>query len=112
IDLDLRPIYHYSENRVRAHVFCSMLALYVTWHMREALAPLMFSDEEIPERHDPVAPALRSRAAHAKDATKLGADGEVLHSFSTLLAHLGTLTRNTVEFTQGIQIEQLSVPTP
>ncbi|WP_156099322.1 hypothetical protein [Ferrimicrobium acidiphilum] len=61
---------------------------------------------------DPVAPALRSDAARAKDATKLGANGEVLHSFATLLAHLGTLTRNTVEFSQGIQIEQLSVPTP
>lgn len=111
IDLDLRPIYHYSENRVRAHVFLSMLALYVTWHMREALVPLMFRDEEIPERHDPVASALRSDAAHSKDATKIGADGEDIHSFATLLAHLGTLTRNTVEFTQGIQIEQLSVPT-
>ncbi|MCL5052655.1 MAG: transposase, partial [Gammaproteobacteria bacterium] len=112
IDLDLRPIYHYSENRVRAHVFLSMLALYVTWHMREALAPLMFGDEEIPERHDPVAPALRSRAAELKDATKLGADGEIIHSFATLLTDLGTLTRNTGEFTQGIQIEQLSVSTP
>ncbi|MDA8026004.1 MAG: IS1634 family transposase [Actinomycetota bacterium] len=112
IDLDLRPIYHYSENRVRAHVFLSMLALYVTWHMREALAPLMFRDEEIPERQDPVAPALRSEAAHAKDATKLGANGEAIHSFATLLTHLGTLTRNTVEFSQGVQIEQLSVPTP
>ncbi|WP_423782754.1 IS1634 family transposase [Ferrimicrobium acidiphilum] len=112
IDLDLRPIYHYSENRVRAHVFLSMLALYVTWHMREALAPLMFGDEEIPERHDPVAPALRSRDARAKDATKLGADGEIIHSFATLLTDLGTLTRNTAEFTQGIQIEQLSVSTP
>jgi len=112
IDLDLRPIYHYSENRVRAHVFLSMLALYVTWHVREALAPLMFRDEEIPERQDPVGPALRSDTAHAKDATKLGTDGEVIHSFATLLAHLGTLTRNTVEFSQWVQIEQLSVSTP
>ncbi len=112
IDLDLRPIYHYSENRVRAHVFLSMLALYVTWHMREVLAPLMFRDEEIPERQDPVTPALRSDAARAKDATKLSPDGEVIHSFATLLAHLGTLTRNTVEFGQGVQIEQLSTPTP
>jgi transposase len=112
IDLALRPIYHYSENRVRAHVFLSMLALYVTWHLREALAPLMFVDREIPERDDPVAPALRSDAAHAKDATKRGPNGEIIHSFATLLAHLGTLTRNTVEFTQGVVIEQLSVPTP
>jgi hypothetical protein len=89
-----------------------MLALYVTWHMRETLALLMFRDEEIPERHDPVAPALRSDAAHSKDATKLGANGKAIHSFATLLAHLGTMTKNTVEFSQGIQIEQLSVPTP
>ena len=76
IDLDLRPIYHYSENRVKAHVFLSMLALYVTWHMREVLAPLMFCDEEISERQDPVIPAPRSDTAKAKDATKVGADGE------------------------------------
>ncbi len=112
IDLDLRPIYHWSENRVRAHVFLSMLSLYVTWHMREALAPLLFGDEEIPEREDPVAPASRSGSAHAKDSTKRGPDGETIHSFGTLLAHLGTLTRNTVAFTQGVEIEQLSVPTP
>ncbi|MGC8466368.1 MAG: IS1634 family transposase, partial [Acidimicrobiales bacterium] len=78
---------------------------------RETLAPLMFSDEEIPQRQDPVAPAPRSDAAHIKDATKLGTDGEPVQSFATLLTHLGTLTRNTVQFTQGIQIEQLSVPT-
>ncbi|MCI2976578.1 MAG: hypothetical protein MP439_10990, partial [Ferrimicrobium sp.] len=88
------------------------LALYVTWHLRQVLTPLMFIDEEIPERQDPVAPALRSDAAKTNDATKRGAGGEPIHSFGTLLAHLGTLTRNTVEFGQGIQIEQLSVPTP
>ena len=112
IDLDLRPIYHWSENRVRAHVFLSMLSLYVTWHMREALTPLLFGDGQIPERDDPVGPATRSMAAHAKDSTKRGPDGETIHSFGTLLAHLGTLTRNTVAFTQGVEIEQLSVPTP
>lgn len=112
IDLDLRPIYHWSENRVRAHVFLSMLSLYVTWHLREALAPLLFGDEAIPARDDPVAPASRSVAARAKDATKRGPDGETIHSFGTLLAHLGTLTRNTVAFTRGVEIEQLSVPTP
>ncbi len=77
----------------------------------EALALLMFSGEEIPQRQDPVAPAPRSDPAHIKDATKLGTGGEPVHSFATLLTHLGTLTRNTVVFTQGIQIEQLSVPT-
>ena len=112
IDLDLRPIYHYSEDRVRAHVFICMLSAYVTWHLRQAWAPLCFSDEEIPKRDDPVAKALRSEKAQMKDAAKTGEDGQVLHSFSTLLHHLSTLTRNTVVFAKGIKIEKLSLPTP
>jgi transposase len=112
IDCDLRPISHDSENRVRAHVFLSRCALSVTWHMRQVLAPRMFSDKEIPERHDRVIPALRSDATNTNHVTKLGATGEPIHSFGTRLAHLGTLTSNTVAWNQGIQIEQLSVPTP
>jgi len=65
IDLDLRPIYHYSEDRVRAHVFICMLALYLVWHLRKAWAPLCFTDEAPPARTDPVAPARRSAAALA-----------------------------------------------
>lgn len=112
IDLDLRPIYHYDANRVRAHVFISMLAAYLNWHLRKAWAPLCFTDEEIPTRIDPVAPAQRSDAAKLKDANKQAPDGEALHSFSTLLNHLGTLTRNTVVFDGGVKIEKLSIPTP
>ncbi len=112
IDLDLRPIYHYDANRVRAHVFISMLAAYLNWHLRKAWAPLCFADEEIPTRIDPVAPAQRSDAAKLKDANKQAPDGEALHSFSTLLNHLGTLTRNTVVFDGGVKIEKLSIPTP
>ena len=112
IDLDLRPIYHYDANRVRAHVFISMLAAYLNWHLRKAWAPLCFTDEEIPARIDPVAPAQRSDAAKLKDLSKQAPDGEALHSFSTLLNHLGTLTRNTVVFDGGVKIEKLSIPTP
>ena len=112
IDIDLRPIYHYDANRVRAHVFISMLAAYLNWHLRKAWAPLCFTDEEIPARFDPVAAAQRSDAAKLKDLSKQAPDGEALHSFSTLLNHLGTLTRNTVVFDGGVKIEKLSIPTP
>lgn len=112
IDLDLRPIYHYNEDRVRSHVLICMLALYVTWHLRQAWAPLCFSDEEIPKRDDPVAKALRSDKAQMKDQTKTGDDGQRLHNFATLLNHLSTLSRNTVVFAKGVTIEKLSVPTP
>ena len=112
IDLDLRPIYHWSEQRVRAHVFLCMLSAYVTWHLRRAWAPLCFSDEEIPKRNDPVAQALRSEKAQMKDATKTTEDGQVVHSFQTLLDHLATLTRNKVAFAKGVTIDKLSLPTP
>jgi hypothetical protein len=93
IDLDLRPIYHYTEDRARAHVFICMLAAYLLWHVRKALAPACFADEEIPQRSDPVAPATRSKQAKNKDATKVDAAGETLHDLSSLLNHLATLTR-------------------
>lgn len=112
IDLDLRPIYHYNENRVRSHVFICMLALYVTWHLRQKWAPLCFTDEEIPKRNDPVSKALRSESAQMKDLTKTADDGQELHNFATLLNHLSTLSRNTVVFAKGVTIEKLSVPTP
>ena len=76
IDLDLRPIYHYSEDRVRAHVFICMLALYLVWHLRKAWAPLCFTDEAPPARTDPVAPARRSAAALAKVSARKGDDGD------------------------------------
>ena len=89
-----------------------MLAAYLNWHLRKAWAPLCFTDEEIPERIDPVAPAQRSDAANQKDANKQTPEGEALHSYSTLLNHLATLTRNTVVFVGGVKIEKLAIPTP
>jgi hypothetical protein len=112
IDLDLRPIYHFTEDRVRAHVFICMLAAYVVWHLRKAWAPLCFTDEEPPGREDPVVPALRSFTARTKDARKLTATGDAVHDLSSLFHHLATLTRNTIVFTGGVRIEQLTLPTP
>ncbi len=111
IDLELRPIYHFTEDRVRAHVFICMLAAYLLWHVRKELAPLCFADEAIPRRVDPVALATRSPQARAKDATKVDERGETLHDLSSLLTHLATLTRNTVVFTGGVHLEKLTLPT-
>jgi Transposase DDE domain len=98
VDLNVRPVFHYSEPRVRAHVFLCMLAYYVQWHMRARLKPLLFDDEQIDEasasRPSPVAKAVRSEHAKAKDASKHANDGLPLHSFRTLLRDLGTLTYN------------------
>lgn len=96
-DLQIRPIYHHTEERVRAHLFLCMLAYYVKWHMSEAWRSLLFADEDqyrLAQR-DPVAPATRSDAALEKVARKRLADGSPAHSFSTLLKELATLTRNT-----------------
>jgi hypothetical protein len=112
IDLDLRPIYHYTEARVRAHVFICMLALYLVWHLRRAWAPLCFTDEAPPPRTDPVAPAQRSRPALTKISRQHDQDAHPYHSFATLLDELATLTRNTIVFTGGARIVKLSTPTP
>ena len=97
-DLHVRPVFHYTEQRVRAHVFLCMLAYYVEWHMRERLKPMLFDDEHLDEasaaRASPVAKALRSEHAKAKDASKTAGDGLPLHSFRTLLKDLGTLAYN------------------
>ena len=98
IDLHVRPVFHYSEQRVRAHVFLCMLAYYVEWHMRARLKPMLFDDEYLDEasatRASPVAKAVRSDHAKAKDKTKRAEDGLPLHSFRTLLKDLATLTYN------------------
>ena len=98
MDLNVRPVFHYSEQRVRAHVFLCMLAYYVQWHMRARLKPMLFDDEHLDEasasRASPVLKAVRSEHAKAKDASKLADDGLPLHSFRTLLRDLGTLTYN------------------
>ena len=97
-DLDLRPVYHYLEERVRAHVLICMLACYLIWHLRRAWAPLTFTDENPPAGGDPVAPARRSARAQAKASYQHDQAGRPYRSFRGLLAHLATLTRNQVRF--------------
>ena len=115
IDLDLRPIHHYTETRVRAHVLICTLAAYLVWHLRQAWAPLTFTDENRPEPADPVAPARRSTAADRKAATKTTTDDLPARSFTSLLDHLATLTRNDIRFLDINNtpiISQLALPTP
>jgi Transposase DDE domain len=99
-DLDIRPIRHRTEERVRAHVFLRMLSYYITWHMQARLAPLLFTDDDKPAaraaRPSPVAPAARSPRALAKAATKQTPAAQPVHSLSTLLADLGTICLNTI----------------
>jgi len=98
VDLLVRPIFHRTEDHVRAHVFLCMLAYYVEWHMREAWAPLLFQDEELSQQRkqrDPVAPAQPSPSARRKKATRRSSEGLPLHSFKTLLAELAKRCRNT-----------------
>jgi len=97
IDLKVRPIHHRTADRVRAHIFLCMLAYYVEWHMREAWRELMFADTEQQAKatRDPVAPAERSRAAMLKVARHTLDDGTPAQSFSTLMAELATIVRNT-----------------
>ncbi len=99
-DLDIRPIFHWVSPRVRAHVFLCMLAYYLEWHMRQALAPMLFDDHDRAAgealRSSPVAKAEPSPAATRKAGTKRTDNGQPVHSFRTLLADLATLTRNTV----------------
>ena len=110
-ELELRPIHHRLEQRVRAHVFLCMLAYYLTWHLREAWAPLLFKDEHPLPTADPVAKATRSPSAQRKAASKRTADGHPVHSFRTLLTDLATLTRNTVRFGTGLHAIVLATPT-
>jgi hypothetical protein len=113
IDLDLRPIHHRRADRVTAHVLICMLAAYLTWHMRKALAPLTFTDEHPPRRADPVAPAHRSTAATTKANRKTTTDTALpARSYQSLLAHLATLTRNDLRYgDNGPTVATLSAPT-
>jgi len=97
-DLDLRPVYHHLEERVRAHVLICMLAAYLTWHLRRAWAPLTFTDDNPPQPDNPVAPARRSAHAQAKASYQRDSAGRPYRSFRGLLEHLATLTRNQVRF--------------
>ena len=118
IDLHVRPVFHYTEQRVRAHVFLCMLAYYVEWHMRERLKPMLFDDEYLEEasasRASPVAKAQRSEHAKAKDASKTADDGTPLHSFRTLLQDLSTLAYNITHTRLNPQAKILTTtrPTP
>lgn len=120
VDLELRPVYHWTAPRVRAHVLLCMLAYYLEWHMRQRLAPLLFDDHDVAARNarrtSPVAKAVVSAAARAKAATKHtdSADGDVLpvHSLRTLLADLATLTRNVVRLGRDSVSILLAAPTP
>jgi len=101
IDLRVRPIYHRLADHVRGHLLLCLLAYYVEWHMRKALAPLLFADEELDDARrvrDPVKPAQPSEAAKAKRAGRQTADGLEVHSFRTLLAELATCCRNRCRF--------------
>ena len=99
-DLDIRPIRHRTEERVRAHVFLRMLSYYLSWHLQARLAALLFTDDDKPAaqaaRPSPVAPAARSPRALAKAATKQTPAAQPVHSFATLLADLGTICLNTI----------------
>jgi Transposase DDE domain len=110
-DLDLRPIWHRLGDRVRAHVLICMLACYLTWHLRQAWAPLTFTDEHPPARANPVAPARRSPSADAKAARKAGPGKQPIRSFRDIIDHLGTLTRNDLRYDQAT-IPALAEPTP
>jgi hypothetical protein len=110
-DLDLRPIWHRLEDRVRAHVLTCMLACYLTWHLRQAWAPLTYADEHPPARPDPVAPARRSASADAKAARKAGPAKQPIRGFRGLLDHLATLTRNDLRY-GDVTIPALAEPTP
>jgi len=110
-DLDLRPVFHRLEERVKAHVLICMLACYLTWHLRQAWAPLTFTDENPPAPDNPVAPSRRSAAAQAKASGQHDPAGQPYRNFRGLLEHLATLTRNQVRFT-GTQVTTAMLTEP
>jgi len=118
IDLEIRPIRHWSADRVRAHVFLCMLAYHVEWHLRRALASLLFHDTDLDaaraERSSPVASTEPSAGARSKKATKRNATGDRVHSFAGLIDHLGTMTRNTMHMpiAKKHRFTLVSQPTP
>lgn len=116
VDLEIRPIHHRLPDRVRGHVLLCMLAYYVEWHMRQALAPVLFDDHQRDEaaaaRTSVVAPAQRSTAARRKAANKVTEDGLPVLSFQSLLAELATFTRNTMALATRPQDNFLLYPQP
>ena len=117
VDLKVQPIYHYNAERVRAHIFLCMLAYYVEWHMRKALVPILFDDDDPDGAHAKrssiVSPATPSDSAQAKASTKKTPDGLPVHSFRTLLSDLATVTKNQVENeARGLSFVSITRPTP
>jgi transposase len=116
VDIEVRPVYHWNENRVRAHVFLCLLAYHLEWHMRQALTPILFDDHDPvaaqSQRRSPVSKARVSPAARRKAAVKRTDDGHPVHSFRTLLADLATVTRNTVRLGKDLCATLLATPTP
>jgi len=118
LDLRVRPIHHRTEDHVRAHVFLCMLAYYVEWHMRKALAPLLFADEELDAARttrDPVAKAEPSASVKKKKAGRTTPDGWPVHSFQTLMKKLGTRCKNTCragDYTAHATFHEITEPTP
>jgi transposase len=116
IDLLVRPIRHWTEDHVKAHVFLCMLAYYVEWHMRKALKPILFEDEQLDEdrkRRDPIAAAKPSDSVQKKKRQRVTPDGLPVHSFETLLIELGTRCRNTcrvISDKSGLTFTQLTIP--
>jgi hypothetical protein len=116
-ELDVRPIRHRLAGRVRAHMFLRMLSYYISWHMKQALAPILFQDNDKPaaaaKRTHPVAAAQRSNTALAKATRKRTHDGTPVHSFTTLLADLATICANTIQPTEGMPaLTKITNPTP
>ncbi len=118
VDLKVRPIHHRLEQRVRAHILLCMLAYYVEWHMRQALAPLLFDDDDPAAaealRPSVVAPAQRSPRAQHKALTKLTADDTPVHSFQSLLSDLATIAKNRILPTtkDPLPFDLVTTPTP
>jgi len=118
VDLAVRPIHHRKADRVRAHVFLCLLAYYVEWHMRRALAPILFDDDDKASgeavRRSVVAPAQRSPRAKAKALTKRTAEGAPVHSFHTLLRDLRTIVKDRIRLTAhpAIEFDKTTTPTP
>ena len=116
-ELDVRPIRHRLAERVRAHMFLRMLSYYISWHMKQALAPILFVDNDKPaaaaKRSSPVAAAQRSDAALAKAARKRTPENTPVHSFTSLLADLATICANQIQPTDDMPtFTKITTPTP
>ena len=116
-ELDVRPIRHRLADRVRAHMFLRMLSYYISWHMKQALAPILFTDNDKPaaaaKRADPVAPAQRSDEALKKAARKRTEDDTPVHSFTSLITDLATICANYIQPTDDLPaFTKTTTPTP